>query len=175
MSQRHWRLDDLQYLIYYYLLLNTDQTEVRLEYLTAFSFWIMALLFSSMTVRTMGASWTWTCNLIIQRNIKVGARSTHTMEEVTLSVGEVIGHGLVKSMAWINCVLVMFVEKVEKANLLLEKGLNVGEMFEEVKSWRFTFMSESMGMTTRSLSPQQRQRVWGTGTHHQDVSAASRH
>lgn len=56
----------------------------------------------------------------------------HTMEEVALAVGEVLGHGLVKSATRLSCAVVLFIEKVEQTNLLVERGLNVGGKFEDV-------------------------------------------
>lgn len=58
--------------------------------------------------------------------IKVGARSLYTMEEVALAVGEVIGHGSVKEL------MVLFVQKVEQVNRLVEAGIGVGGRFEAV-------------------------------------------
>lgn len=60
-------------------------------------------------------------------SVKVG-----TMEEVALDVGEVIGHGSVKSATWMNGAVVLFLEKVAQVNRLLENGINVGGLFESV-------------------------------------------
>lgn len=67
-----------------------------------------------------------------RHGIKVGAGSMHTMEEVALAVMEVIGHGSVKSTAQMKGAVVLFVEKVECANLLVERGFTIGGVFEEV-------------------------------------------
>eukprot|EP00066_Takifugu_rubripes_P002426 XP_003964360.1 PREDICTED: uncharacterized protein LOC101065967 [Takifugu rubripes] len=64
--------------------------------------------------------------------VKVGARSLYTVEEVALAVGEVIGHGSVKSAARMNRAVVVFVEKVEQVNRLVEAGISVGGRFEAV-------------------------------------------
>ena len=54
------------------------------------------------------------------------------MEEVALAVGEIIGHGSVKSAAQINSAVVLFLEKVEQVNRLVETGITVNGMFEPV-------------------------------------------
>lgn len=54
-------------------------------------------------------SFSWTHGII------VGARSPYTVVEEGLAVGKVIGHGSVKSAAWMN-EAVVFVEKVEQVN-----------------------------------------------------------
>ncbi|TWW60978.1 hypothetical protein D4764_05G0010680 [Takifugu flavidus] len=43
-----------------------------------------------------------------RHGVKVGARSLYTVEEVALAVGEVIGHGSMKSAAWMNGAIVFF-------------------------------------------------------------------
>ncbi|TWW55992.1 Transposon TX1 uncharacterized 82 kDa protein ORF 1 [Takifugu flavidus] len=67
-----------------------------------------------------------------RHGVKVGARSLYTVEEVALAVGEVIGHGSVKSAARMNGAVVVFVEKVEQVNRLVEAGISVGGRFETV-------------------------------------------
>ncbi|TWW53390.1 hypothetical protein D4764_0178810, partial [Takifugu flavidus] len=61
-----------------------------------------------------------------------GGQSLYTVEEVALAVGEVIGHGSVKSAARMNGAVVLFVEKVEQVNRLVEAGISVGGRFETV-------------------------------------------
>lgn len=56
-----------------------------------------------------------------RHGIKVGTGLTPTMEEVALAVGEIFQHCLVKSVARMNGAVVLFVEKVEQANLPAEK------------------------------------------------------
>ncbi|TWW52969.1 Ornithine decarboxylase [Takifugu flavidus] len=56
----------------------------------------------------------------------------YTVEEVAPAVGEVIGHGSVKSAARMNGAVVVFVEKVEQVNRLVEAGISVGGRFEVV-------------------------------------------
>ncbi|TWW71195.1 hypothetical protein D4764_17G0006780 [Takifugu flavidus] len=67
-----------------------------------------------------------------RHGVKVGARSLYTVEEVALAVGEVIGHGAVKSAARMNRAVVLFVEKVKQVNRLVEAGISVGGRFETV-------------------------------------------
>lgn len=49
-----------------------------------------------------------------RHSIKVSAGLTHTVEELALVAGEVIGHGYIKSAAQINGEVVLFVEKVAR-------------------------------------------------------------
>lgn len=49
--------------------------------------------------------------------------------EVTLAVGEVIGHMSVKSAARTNSAVVLFVETTEQANKLVETSITVDGMF----------------------------------------------
>ncbi|KAI3361474.1 hypothetical protein L3Q82_012949 [Scortum barcoo] len=67
-----------------------------------------------------------------KHGIKVGAGSPCSVEEVALAVGELIGHGSVKSAARMNNAVVLFVEKVEQVNQLVQTGVTVGGMFEPV-------------------------------------------
>jgi len=55
-----------------------------------------------------------------------------SMEEVALAVGQVIGHSLVRSAARMNKAVVLFVEKVEQVNRLVETGITVNGTFEPV-------------------------------------------
>ncbi|TWW77602.1 Transposon TX1 uncharacterized 82 kDa protein ORF 1 [Takifugu flavidus] len=57
-----------------------------------------------------------------RHGVKVGAGSLYTVEEAALAVGEKIRHGSV----------VLFVDKVEQANRLVETGISVGGRFEAV-------------------------------------------
>ncbi|XP_043980130.1 carboxypeptidase A4 isoform X2 [Gambusia affinis] len=67
-----------------------------------------------------------------KNGIKVGAGSPCSVEEVCLAVGEVIGHGNIRSAARMNGAVVLFVEKVEQAQQLVEVGVSVGELFLQV-------------------------------------------
>ncbi|KAM4585691.1 uncharacterized protein V3H82_004667 [Fundulus diaphanus] len=70
---------------------------------------------------------------LTRRNgIKVGAGSPCSVEDVCLAVGEVIGHGSIKSAARMNGAAVLFVERVEQANLLVESGISVNGSFLQV-------------------------------------------
>ncbi|TWW61084.1 hypothetical protein D4764_05G0011740 [Takifugu flavidus] len=64
-----------------------------------------------------------------RHGVKVGAGSVLSVEEVALAVGQEIGHGSVKSAARMNRAVVLFVEKVEQANRLVETGITVGGQF----------------------------------------------
>lgn len=57
--------------------------------------------------------------------IIVGARSPYTVVEEGLAVGKAIGHGSVKSAAWMNEAVVL-VEKVEQVNRPVEANISVG-------------------------------------------------
>ena len=63
---------------------------------------------------------------------QTGAGSPCSMEEVALAVGEIIGHGSVKSAARMNSAVVLFLEKLEQVNRLVETGITVNGMFERV-------------------------------------------
>ncbi|TWW54279.1 hypothetical protein D4764_0188260 [Takifugu flavidus] len=67
-----------------------------------------------------------------RHGVKVGAGSVLSVEEVALAVGQEIGHGSVKSAARMNRAVVLFVEKVEQANRLVETGITVGGQFVQV-------------------------------------------
>lgn len=67
-----------------------------------------------------------------KHGIKVGAGSQFSVEEVALAVGEKIGHSSVKSAARMNKAVVCFLEKVEQVNMLVETGITVNGLFEQV-------------------------------------------
>jgi len=67
-----------------------------------------------------------------KHGIRVGAGSPCSLEEVLLAVGQVIGHSSVRSAARKNKAVVLFVEKVEQVNRLVETGITVNGMFEPV-------------------------------------------
>lgn len=64
--------------------------------------------------------------------MKVGALSPCSVEEVALVVGEITGHSSVKSAAQMNKAEVLFLEKVEQVNRLVESGVMVNGIFEPV-------------------------------------------
>ena len=51
-----------------------------------------------------------------KHGIKTGAGFQCSVEEVALAVGEIIGHGSVKSAARMNCAVVLFLIKVDQVN-----------------------------------------------------------
>ncbi|TWW64981.1 hypothetical protein D4764_22G0006280 [Takifugu flavidus] len=61
-----------------------------------------------------------------RHGVKVGAGSMLSVEEVALAVGQEIGHSSVKSAACMNRAVVLFLEKVEQANRLVETGITGG-------------------------------------------------
>ncbi len=67
-----------------------------------------------------------------KHGIKIGAGCPCSVEEIALAVGEVIGHGSVKSAAHMNSAVVLFIEKIEQVNKLIETGITVNGMFEPV-------------------------------------------
>ena len=60
-----------------------------------------------------------------KHGIRVGASSPCSVEEVALAMGQVIGHSSVRSAARMNKAVVLFVEKVEQVNRLVETGITV--------------------------------------------------
>ncbi|TWW74497.1 Transposon TX1 uncharacterized 82 kDa protein ORF 1 [Takifugu flavidus] len=67
-----------------------------------------------------------------KHGVKVGAGSVLSVEEVVLAVGQKIGHSSVKSAARMNRAVVLFLEKVEQVNKLVEAGITVGGQFVQV-------------------------------------------
>lgn len=57
---------------------------------------------------------------------------TMTVEECSLAVGEVVGCCSIKSAARMNSAVVIFVDSVEKANKVIEKGIVVNDVFLSV-------------------------------------------
>lgn len=64
--------------------------------------------------------------------IKGGVGSSCRVEEVCLAVGEVIGHGSIRSAVRMNVAVIVFVKKVEQAQLLVEAGISVNDLFLQV-------------------------------------------
>ncbi|XP_078791712.1 transposon TX1 uncharacterized 82 kDa protein isoform X2 [Oryzias latipes] len=71
-------------------------------------------------------------SLTRKHGVKTGAGSLHTVEDVALAVGEVIGHASIKSAARMNGAVVLFVERVEQVNTLVEKGISINGVFDTV-------------------------------------------
>ncbi|TWW62689.1 hypothetical protein D4764_04G0013360 [Takifugu flavidus] len=67
-----------------------------------------------------------------RHGVKVGAGSMLSVEEVALAVGQEIGHSSNKFAAHMNRAVVLFMEKVEQANRLVETGITVGGQFVQV-------------------------------------------
>uniref|UniRef100_G3Q7R1 CCHC-type domain-containing protein n=1 Tax=Gasterosteus aculeatus TaxID=69293 RepID=G3Q7R1_GASAC len=67
-----------------------------------------------------------------KHGIKIAAGFPCSVEDIGLAVGEVVGHGSVKSAARMNGAVVIFLDQVEKVNRVVEAGLTVNEMFVQV-------------------------------------------
>lgn len=67
-----------------------------------------------------------------KHGVKVGSGSALSVEEVALAVGVLIGHSPVKSAAHINKVVVLFLERVEQVDRLVEAGISVNRLFVQV-------------------------------------------
>ena len=67
-----------------------------------------------------------------RHGIKVGAGSLHSVEDVALAVGDIVGHSSVKSAAKMNSAVVLFLERVDQVDQLVEAGLSVNGAFEQV-------------------------------------------
>ncbi|TWW62760.1 hypothetical protein D4764_04G0014070 [Takifugu flavidus] len=61
-----------------------------------------------------------------KHGVKVGAGSVLSVEEAAQAVGQKIGHSSVKSAARMNRAVVLFLQKVEQVNKLVETGITVG-------------------------------------------------
>ncbi|KAJ3593499.1 hypothetical protein NHX12_005833 [Muraenolepis orangiensis] len=62
-----------------------------------------------------------------QHGIKISAGFACTVEEIGLAVGEMVGHGSIKSLARMNSAVVIFLDQVEKVNHVIETGITVSE------------------------------------------------
>lgn len=67
-----------------------------------------------------------------KHGIKVAAGFTCSVEEIGLVVGEVVEHSSIKSAARMNSAVVIFVDQVEKANSVIEKGIILNGVFVPV-------------------------------------------
>lgn len=68
-------------------------------------------------------------NLTRQHGFKIIPTCRCSVEECSLSVGEILGHSSIKSAARMNSAVVIFVDSVEKTNKVIEKGIVVNEIF----------------------------------------------
>ncbi|XP_023188789.1 uncharacterized protein LOC111610513 [Xiphophorus maculatus] len=80
----------------------------------------------------VGAGNVLSSTLTRKNGIKVGAGSPCSVEDVCLAVGKDIGYGAIKSAARMNGAVVLFVEKVEQAQHLVEVGVSVNGLFLHV-------------------------------------------
>ncbi|KAI3375441.1 hypothetical protein L3Q82_003693 [Scortum barcoo] len=67
-----------------------------------------------------------------RHGVKVNAGFPCSVEEVGLAVGEVVGHGSVKSAARMNSAVVLFLDQVEKANRVIETGIAINGLLVSV-------------------------------------------
>lgn len=71
-------------------------------------------------------------NLTRKHAVKIASRFKFSVEECSLAVGRVVGNGSVKSAARMNNAVVIFVDSVDKANTLVEKGIVINDTFVPV-------------------------------------------
>ncbi|XP_036067059.1 uncharacterized protein LOC118598465, partial [Oryzias melastigma] len=71
-------------------------------------------------------------SLTRKHGVKTCTGSLHSVEEVALAVGAVIGHTSVKSAARMSGAVVLFVERVDQVNTLVETGISINGVFEPV-------------------------------------------
>ncbi|KAK0155415.1 Transposon TX1 uncharacterized protein [Merluccius polli] len=64
--------------------------------------------------------------------IKTWTHSNTLVEDVSLAVGDQVGHSSIKSAARMNGATVIFLDQVGKVNQIIEAGLTVNEMFVQV-------------------------------------------
>ncbi|XP_062422347.1 uncharacterized protein LOC134133281 [Pungitius pungitius] len=62
-----------------------------------------------------------------KHGVKVPPGFPCSVEDCSLAVGEMVGHGSVKSAARMNNAVVLFVDSVDKANMVVEKGIVVNQ------------------------------------------------
>lgn len=67
-----------------------------------------------------------------KHGVMVGSGSALSVEDVALAVGVLIGHSPVKSAAHMNKVVVLFLERVEQVDRLVEAGISVNRLFVQV-------------------------------------------
>ncbi|TWW77350.1 hypothetical protein D4764_12G0007400 [Takifugu flavidus] len=64
-----------------------------------------------------------------RHDVKLSPPASVSVEECVLSVGEIVGHGSVKSASRMNSALVVFVDSIDKADQLVVAGVAVnGEL-----------------------------------------------
>ena len=67
-----------------------------------------------------------------KHGVKIAAGFPCTVEEIGLAVGEKVGHSSVKSAARMNSAVVIFLDRVEKVNRVIETGITVRDSFVTV-------------------------------------------
>ncbi|KAJ3583871.1 hypothetical protein NHX12_015368 [Muraenolepis orangiensis] len=70
-----------------------------------------------------------------KHGIKISAGFACTVEEIGLAVGEKVRHGSIKSLAWMNSAVVIFLDQVEKVNCVIETGITRKGEFSSLRQW----------------------------------------
>ncbi|KAL2086660.1 hypothetical protein ACEWY4_017719 [Coilia grayii] len=68
----------------------------------------------------------------LTRRHGIKINSTASVEECSLVVGEIVGHGKIVSAARMNNAIVLFLETVDLVNLLVERGIEIDGVFTPV-------------------------------------------
>ena len=71
-------------------------------------------------------------SLTRKNGVKIAATFPCSVEEISLAVGEKVGHVGIKSAARMNSAVVIFLDRVEKVNRLVETGITVKDTFVPV-------------------------------------------
>ena len=71
-------------------------------------------------------------HLTRKHGVKICATFPCSVEDISLAVGEKVGHGGVVSAARMNSAVVVFLDRVEKANSVVETGITVKSCFVQV-------------------------------------------
>ncbi|KAF0039296.1 hypothetical protein F2P81_007531 [Scophthalmus maximus] len=67
-----------------------------------------------------------------KHSFKVSPVFPCSVEECSLALGEIVGHGSIKSAARMNGAVLVFVDSVEKANTVVESGIVINDTFVSV-------------------------------------------
>ena len=67
-----------------------------------------------------------------KHGIKLSVPSSHSVEDCSLAVGQAVSHSRVKSTAWMNGAVVIFLDSIIKVNAVVESGVTVNDMFVSV-------------------------------------------
>lgn len=67
-----------------------------------------------------------------KHGVRIAPAFVCSVEDCSLSVGKVVGYSSIKSAARMNNAVVIFVDTIEKANTLVEKGITINDAFVSV-------------------------------------------